>query len=94
MLWMDMIDSLDTAVIVALITGICSVVGNSLLSKSYRTKEEQRREVEEAKVEMRLDNIEKKLDIHNGYAEKFSDISVAMAEISTELKAIKEGILK
>ena len=50
--------------------------------------------VEEAKVEIRLDNIEKKLDIHNGYAEKFADISVAMAEMGTELKAIKEGILK
>lgn len=91
---MDMLDSLDTAVIVALITGICSVLGNSLLSKSYRTKEEQRREVEDAKVEMRLSNIEKKLDVHNGYAEKFADISIAITEISTELKAIKEGILK
>lgn len=94
MLCMDTLASIISAVVVALITGLCSVVGNSLLSKSYRTKEEQRREVEEAKVEIRLDNIEKKLDIHNGYAEKFSDISVAIAEISTELKAIKEGILK
>lgn len=89
-----MLETFDTAVLVALITGICSVLGNSLVSKSYRIKEEQRREVEEAKVELRLDNIEKKLDIHNGYAEKFADISVAIAEISTELKAIKEGILK
>lgn len=92
-----MIEQFNTAIIaiiVALITGVCSVVGNFFVSKSYRTKAEQKREVDEAKVEMRLDNIEKKLDIHNGYAEKFADIAVAMAEISTELKAIKEGILK
>ena len=43
-----------------------------------------------AKTETRLDNIEHKIDVHNGYAEKFAEVAVQLAEISTELKAIKE----
>ena len=89
-----MIEQINTAIvaiIVALITGVCSVVGNFFVSKSYRTKAEQKREVDEAKVEMRLDSIEKKLDVHNGYAEKFGEISVTIAEILTELRLTKEN---
>ena len=82
---MDMLDSLDTAVIVALITGICSVVGNSLLSRSYRGEQRYAYPLATASPEDTVTQI---------YAEKFADISVSMAEISTELKAIKEGILK
>ena len=45
-----------------------------------------------AKTETRLDNIEHKIDVHNGYAEKFAEVAVQLAEISTELKAIKERL--
>lgn len=85
---------LDTSIIVALITGLCAVFGNWLISKANKTKIEQERAINEAKVEMRLAAIEEKLDIHNGYAEKFGEVAIAIAEISTELKAIKDGILK
>ena len=47
-----------------------------------------------AKTETRLDNIEHKIDVHNGYAEKFAEVAVQLAEISTELKAIKERLEK
>lgn len=83
-------ESLDTSVIVALITGLCAVAGNAIISRSNRMKDEQERAIKEAKVAMRLDSIEEKLDIHNGYAEKFGDISVTIAEILTELRLMKE----
>lgn len=83
-------ETLDTSVIVALITGLCAVAGNAIISRSNRKKDEQERAVKEAQVAMRLDSIEKKLDIHNGYAEKFGAISVTIAEILTELRLMKE----
>lgn len=78
----------DTSVIVALITGACAVIGNALVSRSYRRKEEQQRAIKEAEVEIRLDNIEHKLDIHNGYAEKLGEISVAIAKIQVALEGL------
>lgn len=84
-------EALDTSVIVALITGLCAVAGNAIISHSNRIKDEKERAIKEAKVEMRLDSIEEKLDIHNGYAEKFGDIAVTLAEIRTELKDMRES---
>jgi hypothetical protein len=85
---------LDTSIIVALITGACAVMGNWLVSKANRAKDEQQRAIKEAKNDMRLESIEHKLDIHNGYAEKFAEVAVMLAEIRTELNAIKEGLIK
>ena len=45
-----------------------------------------------AKMEARQDSIEKKLDEHNGYRDMMTEFAVQLAEISTELKAIKERL--
>jgi hypothetical protein len=36
-------------------------------------------------------SIEAKLDIHNGYADKFGDIAVALAELRTDVKYLREA---
>ncbi len=71
---------MSDVIIVAIITGLCSVFGQWLISRER-----------EARMDERLKSVEKKLDLHNGYAEKFTDIQVSIAEISTEIKNIKEG---
>ena len=62
------------AIIVALIAAVGSVVGQWLISR----KASQDKAIAEAKrderLEMRLKAVEEKLDMHNGYAEKFSEI--------------------
>lgn len=77
-------------VVVAIITGICSVVGQWLISR----KQNLDRAVAEAKrderLEMRLQAVERKLDTHNGYAERFSEIGKDIAVIKTKLEALKE----
>ena len=75
---------------VALITGGCAVLGQWLISRKDRADEEVRRAVNEARTKDRLDSIERKLDIHNGYAEKFGEIGEAIAVIKTEITSIKE----
>ena len=36
-------------------------------------------------MQQRLDSIDKKLDEHNGYAQRFEEVAVSLAELRTEL---------
>lgn len=67
-------------VIVAVITGIFSVIGQWIISRER-----------EIRLDERLKSVEKKLDEHNGYAKKFESIQIDIAKISTEIKNLKEG---
>ena len=78
------------AIIVAVITGACAVVGQLIISSAQAKAREADRIIRDAEVQLRLKTIEEKLDIHNGYAEKLGEIAVEMAEIRTEIKNIKE----
>ena len=68
-------------IVVAIITGFCSVLGQWLISRER-----------EIRLDERLKSVEKKLDEHNGYASKFETIQIDIAKISTEIKNIKEAI--
>ena len=67
-------------VIVAVITGLFSVVGQWLISRER-----------EIRLDERLKSVEKKLDEHNGYAARFSEIGTDIAVIKNELKNLKEA---
>ena len=80
------------AIIVALITAAASVISNALISWKSRHESEMKAAVERQKMSDRLDNIEHKLDIHNGYAEKLGSITQDIAVIKTEIKNMKGAI--
>jgi len=65
-------------IIVAIITGVCSVVGQWLISRER-----------EIRLDERLKSVEKKLDEHNGYAQKFETIQIDIAKISTKLESVE-----
>ena len=81
---------MSDAIIVALITGLCAVVGNWLISHQQTEKRRVEDAVRDDRQEDRLAAIERKLDIHNGYAEKFSEIGKDIAVIKTEIKTLYE----
>lgn len=92
-----------TEVMVALITGLCAIVGQWMITRSEskkgdakRLKEQEERAVRQAIKETELKNhlaaIEQKLDIHNGYAEKFALISVHIEEIDKAIIAMQKDI--
>jgi hypothetical protein len=81
---------MSDAIIVALIAGLCSVVGNWLITHQQTEKRRVEDAVRDARQEDRLSAIERKLDIHNGYAEKFSEIGKDIAVIKTEIKTLYE----
>jgi hypothetical protein len=76
------------AIIVAVIAAGGSVLGQWLISRkqnSDRRLEEAKRDV---RIEDRLQAVEKKLDIHNGYAEKFASIGADISVIKNDIKTL------
>ncbi len=69
---------MSDVIIVAIITGICSVVGQWLISRER-----------EIRLDERLKSVEKKLDEHNGYAQKFEKIQIDITKISTKLESME-----
>lgn len=73
-------------VLVALITGICAVVGQWLISRSQNEKRKVDDAIRDARLEDRLKSVEKKLDEHNGYASRFATIQTDIAVIKNDIK--------
>ena len=80
---------MSDAVLVALITGAAAVISNWLITRSSRVKDSEERARLDQKTADRLSNIEHKLDVHNGYAEKLGDLSADIRVIRTEIEHLK-----
>lgn len=84
---------------IALITGACAVIGNWFIYRSNRLKEEEIRKNETAerakaqqKLDDRLEHIEKKLDSHNGYAEKFTNTGTQITAMQKDIEFLKDDV--
>ena len=84
-------------VLAALVSALAAIVVGIVNSRSQRMKfsqdmkgrdveREKAEAVRDAKLEMWMKTVDKKLDQHNGYAERFSEIGEAIAEIRTDVK--------
>jgi lipopolysaccharide export LptBFGC system permease protein LptF len=78
-------------VLIALITGLCAVVGQWLISRSQNEKRKVEEAIRDARLEDRLRSVEKKLDEHNGYASKFASIQTDIAVIKSDLKHLRSN---
>ena len=79
---------MSDAVMVAIITGVCAVIGQWLISRQQTTKRRIDDAVRDAKIDDRLQGIEKRLDEHNNYASKFSEIQTDIAVIKNDIKTL------
>lgn len=77
---------METAVLVAIITGICSVFGQYMIARENKRKTDAEQAAKDALVTARLDIIEKKLDEHNGYASKFAETAERLARVEQRLE--------
>lgn len=82
---------MNSEIIIALITGLCAVAGNYLISRKTSREDAVRDAQREQKQCDRLDEIEHKLDIHNGYAEKLGSISESMVAMKKDIEYLKKG---
>lgn len=79
---------MSEGVLIALITGLCAVVGQWLISRSQNEKRKVEDAVRDAKLEDRLQRVEKQLSIHNHYAERFAEIGTDIAVIKNDIKTL------
>ena len=79
------------AVVVALITAVGAVIGQWLISRRQNEDRKTADAVRDARIEDRMAAVEKKLDIHNGYAEKLGEIQQDIAVIKSEITMLKRG---
>lgn len=83
-----------TEIIVAIIAGVASIIGAYIATKSAMDKKSREDAIADAQREQRqadrLEAIEQKLDIHNGYAEKLGEIQLDIAGIHKDIEFLRE----
>lgn len=77
---------MSDVVLAALIGAAASIIVNLITLSNQRKKRAIEEAVRETNLESRLRSIERKLDIHNGYAEKLGGISTDIAVIKNDIQ--------
>ena len=83
------VGKLSDAVLVAIITGCCAIIGQWIISRSTDNRRKIDDAVRDARQEDRLARIENQLKIHNAYAEKFGMIQTDIEVIKNDIRHIK-----
>lgn len=81
---------LSDSVMVAIITGLCAVIGQWIISHSQSKTRKIDDALRDERLELRLKSVEKKLDEHNGYAARFAEIGTDIAVIKNDIMTLKE----
>ena len=76
---------MSDAIIVAIIAAAASILGQWMISRRQAKDRETAEAIRDARIEDRMAAVEKKLDIHNGYAEKLAEIQKDIAVIKTQI---------
>ncbi len=79
---------MSETVLVAIITGVCAVFGQWLITRQQTAKRRIDEAVRDAKLDDRLAGVERRLDEHNNYASKFSEIQTDIAVIKNDIKTL------
>lgn len=79
---------MSDAVIVAIITGLCAVLGQWIISRQQTAKKKIDDEVRAARLDDRLKGVENRLDEHNNYAKRFEEIQTDIAVIKNDIKTL------
>lgn len=77
------------AIIVAIITASASVLCQILVSRNAQKQNDIKQAVRQKEYDDRLKILERKLDEHNGYASKLSDISIAIVKMQKDIEYLK-----
>lgn len=82
---------MSETVLVAIITGVFAVFGQWLITRQQTAKRRIDEAVRDAKLDDRLAGVERRLDEHNNYASKFSEIQTDIAVIKNDIKTLYKG---
>jgi len=79
------------AVIVALITGLCAVIGQWLIVRNQSAKDAYDRGQRDKKLDDDIKNLSERVEEHNQYAKMFANLSSKIELMAQDIRYIKEG---
>lgn len=80
---------MSDAIIVAIITATTSILAQLLIVRQNNVKLSIEQAKRDQKLDDELEQIEKKLDEHNGYAKLFSHFSKSIVKLQTDVEWIR-----
>lgn len=78
------------SIIIALLAVVASYVGNVTISFRKKRSEELKEVEREARQAEQLKSIERKLDIHNGYAKRLEQIEKSMVSLQKDVEFLRK----
>lgn len=84
-----MTETIVTAIITGLLAVAGSYVGNVAISRKKSQEDAVRDAKRETRQQVRLESIERKLDIHNGYAEKIGDVQRDISKLQKDVEWLR-----
>lgn len=81
---------MDSSVLVAIITGAFAFAGVVISNATSNRKNSIEQAKRDTALEDRMQNIEHKLDIHNGYAEKLGEINLSLMAMQKDIEYLKK----
>lgn len=90
---MDPVAATLIGTVVSSITGIVvAVIASDARIKKEKENDRIATALREQKQELKFEQIDKKLDEHNGYAQKFAETHDSIVSLSNDVKWIKEAL--
>lgn len=78
------------SIIIAILAVVASYVGNVTISFRKKRSEELKEVEREARQAEQLKSIERKLDIHNGYAKRLEQIEKSMVSLQKDVEFLRK----
>ena len=78
-------------ILIALIPAAAAIIGELIISNRSAKDRDAKDAARQQKNEDRMAAIEKKLDEHNGYAQKFADTAIAMTKMQKDIEYLRRG---
>ena len=80
----------QATVIASIISGLVAIIVCVWNNRAMTNKQKVEEAARDAKLEMWMQTVDRKLDTHNGYAERFSEIKEDIAGIRASIEFLKE----
>lgn len=80
----------QATVIASIISGLVAVIVCLVNNRAVASKQKLVEAQRDARLELWMQTVDRKLDTHNGYAERFSDIKEDIAGIRASIEFLKE----
>lgn len=84
---------MSESVIVAIITGLCAVIGQWLISRKSRQEDAIKQVKRDQHLDDTIKSLSDRVDEHNKYAKMFADITSDIRLIAQDVRYLKEGKL-